>query len=255
MLAGNVLGDASWAPPPSESFARTAAREPGRLRIAFTTVAPLVDAELDPVCARATRDAAALLESLGHDVEEVRPPWQVPGLLKLFTHAFGPAVCATIGGAALLAGREPREDDVEPLSWALWQKSKRIDSVRAMLAGYALQRLARTIVTWANRYDALLTPALARPPVPIGTLDPCGPDPIGTFERSAHFTPYAAICNVTGSPAVSLPLYEHDGLPLAVQLMGRPAQEGALLALAAQVEAAAPWAHRRPPLAVEAPAR
>ena len=81
--------------------------------------------------------------------------------------------------------------------------------------------------------------------MPIGELDPCGPDPLDTFERSGHFTPYTAVCNVTGSPAISLPLYQHDdGLPLAVQLIGRPAQEGALLALAAQIEAAAPWAGR-----------
>ena len=114
---------------------------------------------------------------------------------------------------------------------------------RRRVAGYRLQALGRAITTWAAPYDALLTPALAQPPLPIGELDPCGPDPLDTFERSGHFTPYTAISNVTGSPAISLPLYPHDdGLPLAVQLIGRPAQEGALLALAAQLEAASPWA-------------
>ena len=151
----------------------------------------------------------------------------------------------------MLAGREPRAADMEPLSWELWQTSKRVDAVQAELARYGLQSFARRITRWAAPYDALLTPALAQPPLPIGTLDACGPDPAGTFERSGHFTPYTAISNVTGSPAISLPLYARaDGLPLAVQLIGRPAQEGALLALAAQVEAAAPWADRRPaPLA------
>ncbi len=85
--------------------------------------------------------------------------------------------------------------------------------------------------------------------MPIGELDPCGPDPWETFERGGHFTPYTAIANVTGQPAISLPLYERDdGLPLAIQLLGRPAQEGALLALAAQLERARPWAGRRPPM-------
>jgi amidase len=250
VLAGAELGDASWAPPPSEPFADSAAREPGCLRIGVTTLMPLLEAELHPACARTAHDAARLLEGLGHDVEEVQPPWRHPGLLELFTHAFGPAVCSSMASAGLLHGREPLEEDVEPLSWALWSMCRKISAVQATVAGYRLQALARAITTWAAPYDALLTPALAQPPLAIGELDPCGPDPLGTFERSGHFTPYTAISNVTGSPAISLPLYTHDdGLPLAVQLLGRPAQEGALLALAAQIEAAAPWADRRSPLA------
>jgi amidase len=249
VLAGPEPGDASWAPPPPEPFERTAARglEPRpALRIGVTTRMPLLEADLHPHCERAARDAAALLSGLGHDVEEVAPPWHQPGLLALFTHAFGPAICSSIAAAGMLAGHEPRAQDMEPLSWELWQTSKAIDAVQAALAGYQLQAFARTITRWAAPYDALLTPALAQPPLLIGTLDPCGPDPAGTFERSGRFTPYTAISNVTGSPAISLPLYESaEGLPLAVQLIGRPAQEGALLALAAQIEAAAPWAGRR----------
>ena len=254
ILAGSVIGDASWAAPPPEPFAVTAARglesRPPRLRIGVTTLMPLVDAELHPSCARAAHDAARLLEGLGHDVEEVAPPWQQPGLLELFTTAFGPAICSSIASAGVLAGRPPREEDMEPLSWALWTLCNEISAIQATVAGYRLQAFARAVTTWAAPYDALLTPTLAQPPLPTGELDPCGPDPLATFERSAHFTPYTAISNVTGSPAISLPLYQHDGLPLAVQLIGRPAQEGALLALAAQVEAAAPWAGRVAPLAL-----
>jgi amidase len=210
---------------------------------------PLLEAELDPACEQATRDAAALLATLGHEVEDVAPPWQRPGLLELFTHSFGPAICASIAAAGMLAGREPQAEDMEPLSWELWQTSKRMDAVQAELARHGLQGFGRKITRWAAPYDALLTPTLAQPPLPIGTLDSCGPDPAGTFERSGQFTPYTAISNITGSPAISLPLYARaDGLPLAVQLIGRPAQEGALLALAAQLEAAAPWADRRPGL-------
>ena len=250
VLAGSEVGDASWAPPPAEPFADAAEREPGRLRIGVTTLMPLLEADLHPSCARAAHDAAALLASLGHDVEEVTPPWRQPGLLELFTHAFGPAVCSSMAAAAMLHGRAPRAADMEPLSWAVWTRCNEITSVQAAVANYRLQALGRAVTAWAAPYDALLTPALAQPPVAIGALDPCGPDPLGTFERSGHFTPYTAISNVTGSPAISLPLYQHDdGLPLAVQLIGRPAQEGALLALAAQVEAAAPWAQRVAPLA------
>ena len=255
VLAGPEPGDASWAPPPPEPFAAAAARglesRPPRLRIGVTTRMPLLETALHPACARAVHDAARLLEDLGHEVEEVQPPWQQPGLLELFTHAFGPAVCASIAAAALRAGRPPREADMEPLSWALWTLSNGITAVQATVAHLQLQAFARTVTTWAAPYDALLTPALAQPPLAIGELDPCGPEPLATFERSGHFTPYTAISNVTGSPAISLPLYSHEnGVPLAVQLIGRPAQEGALLALAAQVETAAPWAQRAAPLAL-----
>jgi amidase len=249
VLAGPEPGDASWAPPPSLPFAEQAESEPGTLRIGVTTLMPLLEADLHPACERAAIDAAALLASLGHEVEHVQPPWQRPGLLDLFAKAFGPAVCSSIGAAAAAIGREPARSDMEGLSWALWQASLEVDAVQAELARYALQSFARAIVMWSERFDALLTPALAQPPLRIGELDADGPDPLTTFERSGRFTPYTAICNVTGSPAISLPLYEHDGLPVAVQLIGRPAGEGALLSLAAQVEAAAPWAGRRSPLA------
>ena len=258
LLAGPELGDASWAPPPTEPFAVQAARGPDlarRLRIALTTTSPLPDTDLDPACARAVRDAAALLESLGHEVVEDDPPWDQPGLLPLFTAAFGPAVATQIAVLACVAGREPTAEDMEPLSWEIWQAAKGLDCVSAQLAIFRLQGLARAIVTWCDRYDAVLTPALAEAPLPIGTLSAHPDEPMRDFARSGRFTPYTAISNVSGSPAVSLPLYEHArphgaaGVPLGIQLIGRPAGEGPLLALAAQLEAAHPWAARRPALA------
>ncbi|HEV2770756.1 MAG TPA: amidase [Solirubrobacteraceae bacterium] len=253
LLAGPELGDASWAPPPPEPFAVQAARgpDPGR-RIALTTTSPLPDIELDPACVQAVRDAGALLESLGHEVVEDDPPWDQPGLLDLFTQAFGPAVATQIALMATVAGREPTAQDMEPLSWEIWQMAKGLDCVSARLAIVGLEGLARAIVTWCDRYDAVLTPALAEAPLPIGTLAAHPDRPMRDFARSARFTPYTAISNVSGSPAVSLPLYEHAraqgaaGVPLGIQLIGRPAGEGSLLALAAQLEAAHPWAARRP---------
>jgi amidase len=121
-----------------------------------------------------------------------------------------------------------------------------LDAVQGALAAARMQAHARAVVTWAQPYDAILCPALAEAPVPIGTIDPLGPDPRATFRRSGAFTPFTAISNVTGSPAISLPLAEHPGgLPLGIQLIGRPAGEGALLALASQLEAARPWSGRR----------
>jgi amidase len=250
VLAGHELGDAFWAPEPDQPFADAAVQEPGRLRIALTTTPPLPDSPLDPVCGRAAYDAADLLRSLGHEVVEEEAPWQAPGMLELFTASFGPGIATQIAFAAMIAGREPTEADMEPLSWAIWNVCKQIDSTQALSAEFQLQGFARAIVGWTAQYDAVLTPALAEAPVTIGTIDACSADPMADFTRSGAFTPYAAISNITGSPAISLPLYqrEENGLPLAVQLIGQPAQEGALLALAAQLEAACPWADRRAPV-------
>jgi len=252
VLAGPELGDSWWAPEPAEPFARAAQRAPSGLRIAMTTASPVEDAVVDPVCAQAVHDAADLLRGLGHEVVEDAPPWAAPGLLELFTASFGPAICTQIAFASLIAGREPTAEDMEPLSWAIWELCRGITSTQALTAEMQLMGFARANVAWTAQYDALLTPALAEAPVTIGTIDPMSANPMRAFTRSGHFTPFTATSNVSGSPAVSLPLFERPaddpapGVPLGVQLIGQPADEGALLALAAQLEAAAPWADRRP---------
>jgi amidase len=246
VLAGYEPGDASWAPPPAEPFATTAAREPGRLRIGVTTV-PAVDAPVDPLCERAVRDAAALLESLGHDVEPVDPPWEGQDLLQAFTLVFGTPVALGIWFGGQVTGREPSAELVEPLTWMVWEGVRQRDPLDYLLARTRLTTASRDIIALWDDYDVVLTPALAQRPVRIGEIDSCSEDPWEDFRRSGEFTPYTALFNVTGQPAVSLPLFHgDDGLPLAVQLSGRPAGEGALLSLAAQLEAASPWADRRP---------
>jgi amidase len=245
VLAGPEPGDSSWAPPHHEPFAATAAREPGRLRIALTCTPSLDAVPVDVACIAAVHETGRLLEGLGHEVVEADPPWGGEGLFDTFAAIFGPAVSSQIAATALRHGREPVAEDVEPLSWWVWQRSRAIDAVQASLAAARIQAHARTVVTWAQPYDAVLCPTLAEPPVPLGTIDALAPEPAATFARSGAFTPFTAIANVTGSPAISLPLGEHPGgLPLGVQLIGRPAGEGALLALAGQLEASRPWSGR-----------
>jgi amidase len=247
VLAGYEPGDASWAPPPAEPFARTAAREPGRLRIGVTTVPAIEVAAIDQLSERAVRDAAELLESLGHEVEQVDPPWEGQELLRAFTLVFGTPVAMGMWFGGQATGREPSAELVEPLSWAIWEGIAQRDPLEYLLARTRLTAAARSIVALWDRYDAVLTPALAERPVRIGEIDSCSADPWEDFHRSGEFTPYTAIFNVTGQPAVSLPLFHgDDGLPLGVQIAGRPAGEGPLLSLAAQLEAASPWADRRP---------
>jgi amidase len=249
VLAGYEPGDASWAPPvaPGEFAAAVAGgHDPGRLRIALTTDMPAEGGDLDPVSEAAVRDAGALLESLGHAVEAITPPWSGVGLLADFIRLFGPMVSLTtlIGGR--LAGRKPAAEDVEPLTWTLWERSRELDTITFLATTARIEALARSIVTRLTGFDAVLTPALAQRPLAIGEVHGRGPDPWEHFQRSGLFTPYTAIANVTGLPAISLPLYHgEDGLPTAVQLIGRPAGEAGLLALAAQLELELPWSHRR----------
>ncbi|HWW90778.1 MAG TPA: amidase family protein, partial [Solirubrobacteraceae bacterium] len=252
VLAGYEPGDATWAPPPSEPFAAAAGREPGSLRIAATTLPPIPDAVVDPVCAGAVTDAAELLRSLGHEVEEVTPPWRLEGLSELFGAVFSVHISLSIAYSGMVAGRTPSAEDMEPMSWAIFSMVKNLGAVESMAAVVQLQSHTRKLVSFLEPYDALLTPALAERPLRLGTLDTAAPEPLSTFTRSGLFTPFTPVFNASGQPGISLPLYQgEDGLPLGVQIVGRPAGEGALLALAAQLEEARPWAQRRAPVAAE----
>jgi amidase len=245
-IAGYETGDATWAPAPAEPFAAAAAREPGRLRIGLTTEGSL-EAPVDPICERAVRDAAELLTSLGHEVEEVEAPWKGQTLMEAFTLAFGTPIGMGMFFGGQVSGREPSPELVEPLSWVIWEGVRSRSSLDYLLARTQLTAFSRPIVALWSDYDAVITPGLAQRPVRIGEIDSCSENPWDDFRRSALFTPYTAIFNVTGQPAISLPLFHgEDGLPVAVQIAGKPAGEAELLALAAQLEAAHPWAERRP---------
>jgi amidase len=247
VLAGYEPGDATWAPPPAEPFAQSAIREPGCMRIASTVLPPVPGAVVDPMCAAAVADAAELLRALGHEVEEVDPPWQADGLTELFGAVFSNHIALSIAYSGMVAGREPAAEDMEPMSWAIYSMIQTMSAVQGMAAAVQLQAFARRLITFLSPYDALLTPALAERPLPLGTLDTAAPDPMSTFTRSGLFTPFTPVFNASGQPGISLPLYQgEDGLPLGVQLVGRPAGEAQLLALATQLETALPWAARRP---------
>ena len=255
-LAGYEPGDATWAPSVAAGAFASAAAAGGAffgapLRIGLAFNPPLDAAEVDPVAIGAARDAGQLLSSLGHAVDEVTPPWSGLGLLPDFTRAFGPLISMTTAAGGRLTGREVLESDVEPLTWAMYERSRTLNVLDHLTAQSRLESVARTLISWmlAQPLDVLLTPALAARPLRTGEVHGRGPDPFGNYRRSGAFTPYTAMINVTGQPAVSLPLFQgDDGLPLAVQLIAQPAREDVLLALAAQLEAALPWADRAPDL-------
>ena len=171
--------------------------------------------------------------------------------MEAFTIAFGTPVTMGLRFGGMVTGREPSPELMEPLSWEMWKSVRDHSALDYLFARTQLTAMARTIVALWETHDVLITPALAQRPLPIGEIDACSDDPWDDFHRSGVFTPFTPLFNVTGQPAISLPLFHgDDGLPTAIQVVGRPADEATLLSLAAQLEAARPWADRRPELAV-----
>jgi amidase len=247
VMSGYEVGDATWAPPPGEPFAVTAAREPNKLRVALVVESPL-GTQVDPTHAQAARDAAQLLASLGHEVEEATPPnWQGEQLLPTFKLMWGAGIASGVQYGASVTRRAPSPELVEPLTWMFYQYGVSGKAADVIGAVTQLQNYARALVAFFTAYDVLLTPALGRRPLRVGELNTSGAEPEAEFAKAIDFSPFTATFNVTGQPAISLPLYHGaDGLPLAVQLVGGPLGEGTLLALAAQLEAARPWTDRAP---------
>jgi amidase len=235
-IAGYETGDPWWAPPPERPYTEEVGAEPGRLRIALTTTPP-IEAEVAPECVAAAEDAAGLLTELGHSVEATTPPWADGRLIDLFM-----TIWTVIPGM-----REKPRELFEPMNRVLIEAGDGMNAVDYVNATQALRGWARRIVAFWRDYDLVLTPTLAQPPPPVGALmDP--DDPWGNFDRAWKFTPFTQVANVTGLPAVSVPLFWTDaGLPIGIQLIGRPAGEAALLRVSAQLEAARPWRERRPP--------
>ena len=242
VLWGYEAGDATWAPPPAEPYAAAVSRLPGRLRVGVST-ANAIDAPVDPRNLEALRAAADLLASLGHEVEEADPPFPGVEALALFTGVFFAWISLTPYAVQMIQGREPGPDDLEPLSRAVYEQVRSSSAVDYLGQVAQLQAMTRRAIAYWGDYDLLLCPVLAERPLPIGELNGLDTDdPLRPFARSASFTPYTALFNVTGQPAVSIPMGTgDDGLPTAVQLVGRPLAEDTLLQVAAQVEQARPW--------------
>jgi len=239
VLAGRQVGDPSWAPPPSETFLAAVGRDPGRLRIGRFITPVITDTPVDAECRQAWEDASRLLESLGHQVEDVPVPLPREAVPVFET-------CWAVLTALSVVPPE-QEHLLRPLTRWLSERGRSVTGPEFGLAIGAMRRFAAGALTALAPYDAVLTPTLATPPVLVGAMRDDA-DPQADFDAQKAFTPWTSAWNVTGMPAVSLPLHwTPDGLPVGVMLAARPAEEELLLALAAQIETAAPWADQRPP--------
>jgi amidase len=273
-IAGPDLGAPYGIAPPERPFAEAAATPPGRLRIAFSAVAPN-GAAVDPESRTAVEDAAKLCAKLGHAVEEAAPP--VPdGYFDWFLTAFLAAVAQEFAFAEEITGVRARPAEVEDSTWLCRELGRGFSAAELSVTLERLHRATRQIALFFENHDLLLTPTLAAPPVRHGELHPKGLEAalqalaarlgVGRYlrygpllqqaaDRAFRFIPFTPIWNITGQPAASLPLHwTPNELPVGVQAVARFGDEATLLSFAAQIEQACPWAQRLPPIAM-APAR
>ena len=241
VMAGPAVGDPTWAAPlpDGETFLGWCDRPPGRLRVARFATPVITDAPVHPEVLAAYDAASRLLEELGHDVVDVQVPMPREAVPVFET------CWAVLTALAILPPGS--EDRLRPLTRWLTERGRAVSGPEFGLAVGELRRVAAATLRALAPYDAVLTPTLAQPPLRIGEIRDDA-DPARDFENQKVFTPWTSAWNVTGMPAVSLPLHmTADGLPVGVMLAGRPGEDHRLLALAAQVEQAAPWHERRPP--------
>jgi amidase len=251
VTAGPDVGDPYVAPPPARPFLDEVGADPGRLRIAFTTTAA-TDTAVHEDCVAAVKDAAALCEDLGHEVVEASPPLNGPLMVQMFTTMWAAGAALSVDGLAMLAGRAPKREEFEPLTWALAELGRSTTAFSYLAAVATLQVMSRHIARFFEEHDVWLTPTVTRPPLPLGSFDSPPENPMAGFAVAAEFVPFTPVCNFTGQPAMSVPLHwNSEGLPIGTHFVGRFGDEATLFRLAAQLEQARPWADRRPPVSAQ----
>lgn len=267
-IAGPDVGAPYWAPPPDRPFLAEVSTEPGRLRIAWTTE-PMMGRTVAPECVRAVEETVALLESLGHQVEPTAPVVDGPVLSEAFLTMLCGELRGDIADAERLLGRRARAADFEPTTWALALLGEQLSAAEFVQAVRVLERTTRQVGAFFESWDLLLTPTLSMPPFPIGALQPTVAERRqlallgrlragrllrwgGALQQAAEqvfeFIPWTPVFNVTGQPAMSVPLaWTDDGLPVGLHFVAGTAREATLFRLAGQLERARPWFDRTPP--------
>ena len=243
--AGPGVGDPYGAPPPVRPFLQEVGADPGRLRIAFTRKAPN-GAEVGAESLRELDSVARLCESLGHHVEEADPAVEGEAMVPAFVTLIAANTVVNLGTHPAKA-RDPRPGELENVTRAMYERGKLVSGADYVKAVNTAHRLGRQTAAFHANYDVLLTPGLAGPAPRLGWIDMMLEDADEYWRRVFAFSPFTVLFNLTGQPAMMLPLgMSEEGLPLATQLVGRFGDEAMLFRLAAQLEVARPWFGRVP---------
>ncbi len=245
---GAGAGDPYVEPAPRQPYLMEGARQHERLTIAWTARAPN-GAKIDAECLRLLSQTVQRCIDLGHQVEERDPPIDGAAVVPTFLTLAAANTVVNLAGHPT-AGRPAREDEVERITWLTARRGDSIAAPDYVRATQTAHRLGRQMAAFHADWDVLLTPGLASPAVKLGWLDMMMDDFDAYWQRVFDFSPFTVWFNLTGQPALMLPLGQSaGGLPLAVQLVARFGDEATLFRLGAQLEAAMPWIGRRPALA------
>ena len=249
VMSGMAAGDSYAAPHHNGTFLRQVTHKPGKLRIAMVkTMNPTTD--IDPECMQALQQSAALCESLGHTVEETTDDFNQQFSFQELRHSHGLTVLVAVRRRVLARlqelGRELRDDDLEPVTRFYHDYAEQYTAVQLEDARSAFFRAARKMSDFQSRYDIIMTPTLATPPVKHGEICMTGTAQ-QVLDGILNFIPCTQMANWTGQPAMSVPLnLTKSGLPIGTHFMGKFGDEGTLFQLAGQLEQAHPWDARRP---------
>ena len=247
--AGSGPGDPYVAPVPPRPFLADVQAERRPLRIAYTTAAPN-GAPVDTEYLKALAEAVVFCKDLGHRVEEADPEIDRGAVVPTFL-TFAAANMVVTLGSHPTAGRPARKGEVENVTWGTAQRGESITAPDYVRATQAAHKLGRQMAAFHATYDVLLTPGLGTLPPHLGWIDMMLDDVDEYWRRVFTFSPFTVWFNITGQPALMLPLGRSaSGFPIAVQLVGRYGEEGTILGLGAQLEKTRPWISRRPPVAV-----
>ncbi len=253
-IQGAMPGDPYTAPPPIRPYPEEVGADPGSLRIGWTTQAPDPAVSTHPECTAAASDTATLLAELGHRVVEARPEaWDDAEAQAAFTGqfiaAYGVWTALELDRLGVMAGRPVTEEDVEPGTWAVAEAGRGVSGTQYVAAIEHFHAMTRRLAAFWETHDLLLTPTLPELPPPLGEFTATAANPLVGLFRAAPLVSFVAPFNVTGQPAISLPLHwSAEGLPVGVQLVAAYGREDLLLSVASQLEEARPWSQRRPPV-------
>jgi len=250
-VSGPDLGAPYWAPPLKNSFMEAIQRPPARQKIAFSTLS-FTGEPLHPDCRAAVEAAAKLAADLGHHVEEASPKFELMPLMQAWATIVACGTALSVQRKVDARGRPLDSDEIEAVTRGAIELSKTISGADYLASVNKVHRFGRELAAFFENYDLLLTPTLAEPPAKIGRFAPDNEDfldyrlgPTGLLP----YSPFTAVFNATGQPAMSVPLsWNEDGLPIGIHFAGRFGDDETLMALASELERASPWFDRRPPI-------
>ena len=257
LLAGFVQGDPYASPGPDGPYLDDVGSNPGVLKIGLMTQPPTEHVP-HPDVVGAAEEAGKLLSALGHEVTpmDLNIVQSLGDLTETFLTRWSAGQASLIDTLSALVGRPATAEEFEPLTWALAERGRTHTAAEYLAAVSSHQVMTRMIAgVMETAFDLILSPTMGEPPVPLGTYDDSGPDPMEALLRAGHTVCFLAGINITGQPAISLPLYwNEDGLPIGIQLIAKSGREDQLIRVASQLEREAPWADRHPAAFAGAPA-